>query len=118
MSNAAHFICRREGASLHGMTRWLDEPQGFRSCCWLLTDQQAEDLLGGWVYFHEKKDAPSRFGGLILGFEHGEGDLAHRKVILFRADQNARGQRWRGANHDMAMWSGVLEGDLPHEGAV
>lgn len=113
--SAAHFICRRDGASLHGMSRWDGDPHGFRSCCWLISDEDAAELIGGWVYFHEAKATPSRFGGIILGFEPGEGDMAHRKVILFRADNRAREQQWRGADHAMAMWSGVVEGDRPHE---
>lgn len=115
MTGAAHFINRREGAGLHGMSRWDGDPHGFRSCCWLVSDEEAAELIGGWVYFHEAKATPSRFGGVILGFEPGEGDLALRKVILFRADNRARGQSWRGADHGMAMWSGVIEGSLPHE---
>jgi len=115
MRKAVHLINRRDGRSLHGLSRWPQEAAGFRSCCWRITDEQAAELLGGWVYFHETKSAPAGFGGLILGFEAGQGDLAKRKVILFRADGRARGASWRGADHQMAMWSGLVQADLPHE---
>lgn len=115
MTKAIHLINRRDGATLHGMTRWAEESGGFRSCCWRITDEDAAELIGGWVYFHETKAAPARFGGVILGFEPGEGDMADRKKILFRGDGRSRGVRWRGADHGMAMWSGVVDAYLPHE---
>jgi hypothetical protein len=103
MAKAIHLINRRVGASLHGMTKWLEEPGGFRSCCWRIGDEQAAELIGGWVYFHDTKAKPASYGGLILGFEPGEGDMTERKVILFRGDVRSRGERWRGADHGMAM---------------
>lgn len=115
VSSAIHLINRRDGLNLHGMTPWPDRQNGFRSCCWHISDEEAQQLVGGWVYFHEAKATPSRFGGVILGFEPGQADLADRKVILFRADGRARGIRWRGADHGMAMSSGVIVADLPHE---
>lgn len=115
MPNAVHFINRRDGVHLHGMTGWNGASNGFQSCCWHINDEEAGLLVGGWVYFHEAKASLSRFGGVILGFEPGQGELADRKVILFRSDNRARGQRWRGADHGMAMWSGVVVADLPHE---
>ena len=115
VTKAIHLINRRDGANLHGMSRWDGNPQGFRSCCWRISDAEASELTGGWVYFHEAKSSPSRFGGVILGFELGQGELADRKVIQFRADHNARGVQWRGADHGMAMWSGVVPAELPHE---
>lgn len=115
MSKAIHLINRREGTGHFGMSRWEDETHGYRSCCWLLTDEQAADLLGGWVNFHATKADVSRFGGRILGFEPGSGEMADRKVILFRAEREGREQTWRGADHDMAYTSGILDADLKHE---
>lgn len=115
MLKAIHLINRRDGARLHGMERWAGQPGGFRSCCWIISDDDAAELIGGWVYFHETKSTPARFGGIILGFEPGEADMADRKVILFQGDGRSRGVRWRGANHGMAMCGGVVDADLPHE---
>lgn len=115
MLKAIHLINRRDGPRLHGMDRWAGQPGGFRSCCWIISDDQAAELIGGWVYFHETKSTPARFGGIILAFELGEADTADRKVILFQGDGRSRGVRWRGASHGMAMWSGVVDADLPHE---
>jgi hypothetical protein len=115
VTKAIHLINRRDGASLLGLTRWNGHPNSFRSCCWRIGDEEAAALIGGWVYFHESKSKPSRFGGLILGFEPGEGDMAERKIILFQVDNLARQQNWRGADHDMGMWGGLVEADLPHE---
>lgn len=115
MSKAIHFINRREGSTLIGLDRWKDQEHGFRSCCWQLSDEQAVSLVGGWLYLHGSKAEKSSFGGQILGFEQGEGDMANRKIILFRAEITCRGQTWRGADHGMAHTGGVIDADLPHE---
>lgn len=115
MGKAIHLINRRDGQRLHGMSPWSGQPGGFRSCCWIIGDEQAAELIGGWVYLHETKSTPARFGGIILGFEPGEADMADRKVMLFQGDGRSRGVRWRGASHGMAMSSGVVDADLPHE---
>jgi hypothetical protein len=115
MAKAIHLINRREKISFQGMSRWEYEANGYRSCCWLLSDEQASDLLGGWVYFHQTKASQSGFGGVILGFESSHDDISDRKVILFRADSNGRGQDWRGADHGMAYTSGIIDADLEHE---
>lgn len=115
MTKAIHLLNRRDGSTYIGMTKNEGEPNTYRSCCWLLNDTQASELLGGWVYFHAVKADPSGFGGQIIGFEQGEGDMADRKVILFRADAGARGQTWRGADHGMAHMSGVVEANSAHE---
>jgi len=115
VTKAIHLINRRDGAALHGMTRWQGAEHGFRSCCRRISDADAADLVGGWVYFHETKASLSRFGGEILGFEQGVDDMADRKLILFRADERARERKWRGSTHAMAMWSGVVEANWAHE---
>lgn len=70
------------------MSRWHGDPRGFQSCCWRISGEEAGQLIGVWVYLHDSKSTPSRFSGIILGFERGEGDMADRKGILFRADKN------------------------------
>jgi hypothetical protein len=115
MTSAIHLICRREGTSYVGMTRWSGQPNSYRSCCWLLSHEQAEVLIGGWVYFHAAKADPSGFGGRIAAVEQGVGDMADRKALLFRAERAGRGQAWRGADHGMAHMSGVVDADFPHE---
>ena len=118
MSKAIHLKNERQGISRRGLTKVVGERNGWRSCCWLLTDEEQDALIGGWLYLHETKSTPSQFGGMIIGFEPAERDGAARSngvAIVFRADSRARDQGWRGANHGMAWTSGVLEGDLPHE---
>lgn len=115
MSKAIHLINRREGSTHIGLDRWKDQMHGFRSCCWQLNDDQAEALIGGWLYLHGSKAEKSSFGGQILGFEQGDGNMADSKIILFRADAACRGQVWRGADHGMAYMGGVIDADLSHE---
>lgn len=118
MTKALHLICHREGNTLHGLSRWDGDPNGYRSCCWLISDEDAAQLVGGWIYFHESKSSLSSFGGQILGFQPGANeneDMTARKIILFRADRSGRGQSWRGRDYGMAWGSGVVDADLEHE---
>lgn len=64
-----HFICRREGASFHGLSLVDRELNKFRSCCWDMSEEDARRLIGGWIYLHQSKERPSSFGGLIAGYE-------------------------------------------------
>jgi len=84
----------------------------------LISEDDQDALLGGWIYLHETKGKPASFAGRIIGFEEAvrDGAITERGVaIIFRAYSEARGQKWRGASHGMAHSSGVIEGSLPYE---
>lgn len=115
---AIHFICRRddEGNLMH--MDYDKASRTSRSGKWDISVEDAQSLVGGWVYFHPLKASRSEFGGTILGFEPVvDASLPHseRVVLIVRGQPDGKGQRWRGKAHGMAHSSGLVEADLPHE---
>ncbi len=100
-----HFICRGE----LGVTP-LKHPI-YETGEWDVSREDAERLVGGMVYLHETKSERSYFGGRIETFREVDTDMAHarRIVFKFRSTADAKGVRWRGASHNMAWTSGVVE---------
>jgi hypothetical protein len=104
--------------NLNGLSSLAGQKNRYKSCCWVLSNEEADSLLGGWIYLHPNKSAPSEFGGRILSVEqveHQEGTREDRLVIIFEAYREARDQKWRGAGHGMAWTSGLIEPNFPHE---
>jgi hypothetical protein len=119
MATAIHLICRH---GQHG--EWPESvthdpaTKTFSSGFWDIPAEDAEALVGGWLYLHPSKAEPSYFGGPISGFEQVLRDDAKRqKRIAFKFHPNAsgRGQRWRGHDHSRAWTSGLVQAGLPHE---
>lgn len=116
---AIHFKC---GLGANGRPLGLsaiDKPATrFRSCCWDVTEEEARQLVGGWIYLHETKAKPSYFGGVVYAFEAVRvEDAAHqdRIAFMFEAKPHGKGQNWRGADHAMAHQSEVIDTTFPHE---
>lgn len=79
---------------------------------------EAEELVGGWVYFHPTKRARSEFGGIVRSIEPSGGVTARgdpEVAIILEARAEARDQRWRGKAHGMAWTGGLVPLMLPHE---
>lgn len=117
--NAIHFTCDRDvNGGLSNLT--YDKESGtYRSGFWNITVDQAESLVGGWVYLHQTKATTSQFGGKILSFEQVTVDgpaPAERIVFVLTPSHDGRGQKWRGKQR--AWTGGVVEASLPHEQAV
>ena len=119
MAQSVHFICQRDGAGLKGLTPVDPRAHLYRSCCWDLTSEEAESLVGGWLYLHPSKNAPSEFGGPIIRFERiwdeGGAKRQDRVWFEFEAKREGRGQKWRGQAHGMAYTSRPVAADLAHE---
>src|SRR5215217_4270045 len=119
---AIHFICRRDvdGINLNGVSVVQKGPSPiYRSCCWDISEPDAEALIGGWVYLHPKKTSLSEFGGRVLKFEAGQEwlDKAHQNRVAFflEASPRGKGQIWRGVDFSLAWTGGLVEAALPHE---
>jgi hypothetical protein len=111
-----HFICEHQGIGWRNLHR--DSDGTYRSGYWDISREDAENLVGGWLYLHERKSEASAFGGKILEFEVVQREeLAHAKRVVLRLEVHgdAKDQKWRGNTHNMAWTGGVVEAVLPHE---
>ena len=97
-----HLICRA-GLNVRTVTFPV-----FDSGDWLLSAEDADRMVGGRLYLHEKKSAPSYFGGLVRSWRYLEGDEG-RIVLRFESDALARDVAWKGASHGMAWSGGVID---------
>lgn len=79
---------------------------------WDIPLEDAETLVGGNLYLHETKSRPSRFGGRVIAVEEVECDgFARAKRVIFKilALPEARGVKWRGADHAMASYGKIMD---------
>lgn len=117
MPGSIHLICRRDdGVNLNGLSKLEDG--SWRSCCWAISQAEANALVGGWIYLHNAKKDGSEFGGLVRSVEPAERAGNAREVgwaIIFEARAEGRRQAWRGATHSMAWTGGVVDPVYSHE---
>ncbi|WP_051328625.1 hypothetical protein [Geminicoccus roseus] len=116
--NAIHLKCER--APQGGLINLsFDKASGtYRSGFWNLSVEDAQRLVGGWIYLHQAKTVASQFGGMVLEFEQVQREELARKdriVLVVAASLAGRGQAWRGKRHEMAWTGGLVEASLPHE---
>jgi hypothetical protein len=116
--SAIHLICRRDdGVSLKNL-KFDRATKLYRSGKWDVSIEDAQSLVGGWIYLHATKNAPSEFGVVIQDFAKiTDTSYAHPERIIFHVDSRleGKGQRWRGQCHSMAHTSGVVDATYPHE---
>jgi hypothetical protein len=117
---AIHLICRRQGPSLRNLSQVRGEQNLWVSSCWTISEREAQQLVGGWIYLHpEGKSNRSQFGGVILSFkpcERREGaSVLQGLAFTFEARKEGRDQLWRGADHAMAWTGGLVPASLAHE---
>ncbi|WP_293678826.1 hypothetical protein [uncultured Phenylobacterium sp.] len=113
MSTKIHLICRDQLG-----LRCIDAKANvYASSAWLLSPEEAGALVNGTVYFHQTKNKPSYFGGVIQSLEAiealpGDDEIRGRQryVLNLRSTAEARGAGWdkRGKSHGMAWSSGVI----------
>lgn len=103
MANA-HFLCQRVGVRLKGLTRLEDD--SYRAGPLDLPLDEARQLEGGTVHFHEARNKPSVIGGEVTGVEGADGEV----TLRFEARKEARRARWKGWREDVTWYSGVLDG--------
>lgn len=108
-----HFLCRPKGRGMTGLSHVAGTT--YRSEAWPISEDEAQELVGGSIYLHEAKSKPSRIGGRILGYEvvtlDAADPAARKQRIAFTFESSAEGRNvpWRGQDHDMSMTSGVLD---------
>lgn len=97
---SAHFICKN-GEHITAVGHPIYE-SGF----WSISNEDAAALVGGVIHFHQKKSKASYFGGEVISYSL---DKDGKIIFRIRSTDGARGQSWRGAKHNMAHYSGVLD---------
>lgn len=80
---AIHFFCLHQKGFKH-LGNGL-----FESSHWNLTDKMADELIGGFIFLHEKQTAPPWHGGRIKGWRPAD-DNPKRKVIEYSVEGNFR----------------------------
>jgi len=112
MAKSIHFINKRVEGKLVGLEKL--EGNRYSTEAWKIPDSEVSQIVGGWVYLHKSKEEASVFGGLIERAELIDAD-EKRYRIFFDAKIEAKGQAWRGADYDMAWWSGLVDPTEAHE---
>jgi hypothetical protein len=108
---AVHLICRYEEDTKRpkGIKKIAGSIQ-HTSEAWCFSNEQAESLIGGTIFFHKTKADKSHLGGKITAFEEIiRDDLARKDRIkfTFTPTTEAKNQRWRGKDHNIA-WTGEI----------
>lgn len=112
---SAHFINHKEGIGRIGLETIDAKKNHYASRAWQLSDEEADALKGGWIYLHNTKGEASSIGGKVLKVELAEPSSDGRYVITFEAREGGKGQEWRGQDHGMAWWSGLVDPSATHE---
>ncbi len=101
-----HFLCR-DRLNLHRVS----ESNEYESGNWAVSASEAEKLVGGMIYLHQKKATPSYFGGLIKSARvlTSQDARSIRYIFRFVPMTEAKEVRWKGNDHAMAWTGGVIE---------
>ena len=68
---------------------------------WNIDENKAKELVGGEIYFHDKQQEPSFFGGNITGYRI-EQDVQNQGRIVFRLRYNATCRNVKTEKHGWA----------------
>jgi hypothetical protein len=88
----------------------LDSPE-FESGYWTFYESEANRLVGGALYLHEKKSEPSYIGGTISGFRLASPEEPYPGKVVFRftPEEICQNIVWEGDSHPMAWMGGILD---------
>jgi len=82
MAARIHFIER-----LGNMKKLSPDGTLWESGWWVVSEETAEKLKGGEIYFHKNQGKPSFFGGVIQSYRvETEGELKGRLLFTFRTE--------------------------------
>ncbi len=111
---AMHAICRHEGNRPRNL-RDVDPQMGrYGSGWWMLKPDQANNLVGGWLYLHETSGELSHFVARVDAIGERKDDGA---VELIITRQRVPNQRWRGPKAGRAKTEHyrLVPADYSHE---
>ena len=112
-----HFLCRPAESGGHLRLSEIDATQSKSACWYFLPSMRGriDELVGGWIYLHEKKDQPSYTGGVIARIEPCKRKNSDGVAFIFEKRPEGQRQSWRGLDHAKAMNSWIVPYSFPHE---
>ncbi len=119
MTKSIHLLCRRgQDNRLQGLTRNRRQAHTYHSSCWVVSEPEALSLIGGWLYLHPRKSAPSEMGGRIVAaypMKREGNAIENGFTFVFESRREAKNRHWRARRHARAWTSGVIDATYPHE---
>lgn len=118
MPKAIHLKCLHDERGQPANMTFDTASRTFWSGNWDLSDDEAEALVGGWIYLHTAKSERSYYGGPITGFSRikvGGTSRNDRVRLKFQPMAVARNKVWRGLQAGRAWTGGLVDADKPHE---
>lgn len=98
----------------------------YMSCCWDFDIEEMKQLIGGMIYFHKTKTEKSYLGGKVLNvhpitmdkdydgpyYQPKLEDIdkrSERMMFEFEITLDGREVGWRGKDHVMSYFGGIVE---------
>jgi hypothetical protein len=112
---AMHAICHFTNGEFNNL-RKIDIRKGlYASGWWCLSEDQAKDMAGGWIYLHDSSNKMAEFVGKISadGLIHKDGNYE----LIFVKQPQIKNQRWRGEKPGQSPSQNfrIVEADEDHE---
>lgn len=87
-------LIKKTGNGLSPLKTVPGQPNTYVSGYWSLSEKTAQSLVDGQIYFHERQDDPSFYGGKVISFEQiTEGEYRNKIVFKFLFTPESRGIR-------------------------
>ena len=111
-----------------GLTQIQPKINKYMSCCWDFDIEEMKQLIGGMIFFHKTKTEPSYLGGKVLDVHPITMDKDYdgpyyqpkledidkrsdRMMFEFEITIDSRDVKWRGKDHMMSYFGGIVEVD-------
>lgn len=123
-----HIICKKDEKTNRpiGITPIDVKTNRYMSCCWDFDIDEMKDVIGGMIFFHRSKSEKSYLGGVIHNVHPIEmnpsyegpyytpskedvGKRSDRMMFEFEVTNDGREVKWRGSDHSMSYFSGIVE---------
>lgn len=113
MKQAMHFICYRKADGSWNRSTPVSGERGLYRSMWNLTEDQAQALRDGFIYFHENSKERSIFTGMVEDYLWKSSSV----VLFVRELVGVSPTRWRGNHRPSSHYpfGGLVDADLSHE---
>ena len=119
MQKSLHVIAQQQGTSPKGVTPTSNKNE-YKSNCWAYLGDHPEQLVGGWIYIHEKSTMPSTMGGRVVSVETCVRDatITQGYAFTFTSSFQAKNVKWWESGNVRHGHGGFVDASLPHEGLL